>query len=333
MYELIPPLLNISYSSSSRFQSFQSSAYRDNQHKKVATQNILPVNSQVTEAHPEDTNVDTEDIIEEDTGLTQQIRTINPSPTLREVPGTDHQGADSWPWSEDSEISNPEYPEQQNDSDNNTEDNSQTVCSIADIPEVLQSHNDNPDEPDDTGYPDTLKIRTGTAQDPDPATYSVVGQEGTFTTHKETSIPEKGNSGSERPPRVEVNQGGLKMGTIPYAPVLDEFLRKSRRGRPPGVKLKNTTRVRAEEPCLDSNLRGDVNIDNKFSSQTGTQGAPPKKDKTCEPTSNMILLSKQSHDTEFPILTEMGSEADHNFFPWRGSEISGKWVDIVKRNI
>ena len=38
---------------------------------KVATQNMLLVNSQVTEANPEDTNVDTEDMIEEDTGLTQ----------------------------------------------------------------------------------------------------------------------------------------------------------------------------------------------------------------------------------------------------------------------
>ena len=56
--------------------------YGDNQHTKVATQNMLPVNSQVIEAKPEDINVDTEDIIEEDTGLTQQIRTVNPSPTL-----------------------------------------------------------------------------------------------------------------------------------------------------------------------------------------------------------------------------------------------------------
>ena len=55
--------------------------YVDNQHTKVATQNMLPVNSQGTEVNPEDTNFDTEDIIEEDTGLTQQISTVNPSPT------------------------------------------------------------------------------------------------------------------------------------------------------------------------------------------------------------------------------------------------------------
>ena len=64
--------------------------YGDNQHTKVATQNMVPVNSQVTEANPEDMNVDTEDIIEEDTGLTQQIRMVNPSPTLTEASGTDH---------------------------------------------------------------------------------------------------------------------------------------------------------------------------------------------------------------------------------------------------
>ena len=46
-----------------------------------------------------------------------------------------------------------------------------------------RSHNDDPDEPDDTGYPDTLDIITGTAQDPDPATFSNMGQEGTFTPH------------------------------------------------------------------------------------------------------------------------------------------------------
>ena len=59
--------------------------YGDNQHTKVATQNMLLVNSQGTEANPEDTNFDTEDIIEEDTGLTQQISMVNPSPTLREM--------------------------------------------------------------------------------------------------------------------------------------------------------------------------------------------------------------------------------------------------------
>ena len=66
--------------------------YRDNQHAKVATQNMLLVISQETEVNPEDTNIDIEDIIEdieEDTGLTQQKIMVNPSPTPKEVPGTD----------------------------------------------------------------------------------------------------------------------------------------------------------------------------------------------------------------------------------------------------
>ena len=120
--------------------------YGDDQHTKVTTKNMVPVISQVTE----DMDMDTEDIIEEDTGLTQQLRTVNPSP-LREVPGPDQQGADAWPWSYDDEVSNPEYPEQHDDLGNKPEDSSQTVSSPVDIPEVLQSDIDDPDEPDDKG--------------------------------------------------------------------------------------------------------------------------------------------------------------------------------------
>ena len=70
---------------------------------------------------------------------------------------------------------------------------------------------------------------------------------------------------------------------------------------------------------------GNVNIVVEFSSQAGGQGAPPERDKissltTRHPTPDMILLSKQSHDIEFPILKKTGSEEDHNFFPWQGSE-------------
>ena len=73
-----------------------------------------------------------------------------------------------------------------------------------------------------------------------------MGQEGTFTPHKETPIPEKGNSGSEKATQSKNKPGGAKdddVGTIPYAPVLHVFLRKPRRGRPLGVKLKNMARV------------------------------------------------------------------------------------------
>ena len=112
--------------------------YGDDQHTKVATQNMVPVISQVTEANPVNMHMDTEDIIEKDTGLTQQLRTGNPS-SLREVPGSDQQGADAWQWSDDNEVSNQEYHEQQDDLGNNPEDSSPTVSSPVDIPEVLQS--------------------------------------------------------------------------------------------------------------------------------------------------------------------------------------------------
>ena len=54
--------------------------YGDNQHTKVATQNMLLVISQDTEVNPEDISIGIEDI-EENTGLTQQMITVNPSPT------------------------------------------------------------------------------------------------------------------------------------------------------------------------------------------------------------------------------------------------------------
>ena len=73
-----------------------------------------------------------------------------------------------------------------------------------------------------------------------------MGQEGTFTPHKETPIPEKGNPGYEKATQGKNKPGGTEdddVGTILYAPVLDVFLRKPGRGRPPGVKLKNMARV------------------------------------------------------------------------------------------
>ena len=170
---------------------------------------MVPVISQATEANPEDMNMDIEGTVEEDTGLTQQLRTVNPSP-LREVTGTDQQGADAWPWSDDDEVSNPEYPEQQDELGNNPEDSSQTASSPVDIPEVLQSDINDPDEPDDTGYPDTLEIGTGTAQDPDPATCPGMEQEGTFAPHKETPPPGTGSSGSEKATRSKNKPGGAK---------------------------------------------------------------------------------------------------------------------------
>ena len=122
----------------------------------MATQNILLVISQDTEVNPEDINIDIEDIIEdieEDTGLTQQMIMVNPSRTPKEVPGTDQQDTNPSPWSDEDEVSNPEYPEQKNDSDDNPGNSSQTVSNTTDEPEESQSHNDDPEEPNDTGYP------------------------------------------------------------------------------------------------------------------------------------------------------------------------------------
>ena len=64
--------------------------YGDDQHTKVATKNMVPVIEQATEANPVEATIDTEDVIEEDTGLTQQLRSEN-------TPGTDHQEEDDWP--------------------------------------------------------------------------------------------------------------------------------------------------------------------------------------------------------------------------------------------
>ena len=148
-----------------------------------------------------------------------------------------------------------------------------------------------------------------------------------------------GNPVFEKTTRGRQKSGGINkdnLGTIPHAPVLDEFLEKPHRGRPPGVRFKNTARVRVINPLLSPKLRGDINITDEFSSQTGGQGAPPERDKMsslaiCAPTPDTVLLTVQSKDTEFPILGKTGSEADHSFFPWRGPERLEKWKDIIKR--
>ena len=182
--------------------------YRDNQHTKVTTSNMVPVFMPDTEDNPEDINVTTEDI-EEDTGLTQQMITVNPTPPHKEVPVTDQQDTDPSPWSDEDKVSSPEYPEQPNDSDENPGSSSQTVSNTEDELEVSQSQQDDPEEPNDTWYHDSLDISTGTTQNSDPSTHSDMGQEGTLTPHKETLIPEKSNPGFEKTTQGRENQGGL----------------------------------------------------------------------------------------------------------------------------
>ena len=100
--------------------------YGDDQHTKVATKNMVPVIEQVTEANPVEATVNAEDVIEEDTGLTQQLRTENP-PTHKDTPGTDYQEEDDWSGS--NEVSNSEYPEQQDYQISDSEDTASIVSS------------------------------------------------------------------------------------------------------------------------------------------------------------------------------------------------------------
>ena len=234
--------------------------YGDDQHTKVATQNMVPVIEQVTEVNPVEMSMDTEDIIEEDTGLTQQLRTANPS-ILREVPGmaTDQERADAWPWIDEDEVSNSEYSGQQDHQGSDPEEGSPTVSSPVDIPEGLQSDIDDPDEPDDTGYPDTLEIGTGTAQDPDPATAPGAAQEGIPILSKEPPLPRRDNSGSESNTSGKNKPGGTKddnVGSIPHAPVLDEILGTQRRGRPQGSSSKIQQGYGLRNPFLILSSRG-----------------------------------------------------------------------------
>ena len=83
--------------------------YGDDQHIKVATKNMVPVMEQGTEANPLEVTVDTEDTIEEDTGLTQQFRTDNPL-ISKETPGIDQEDTEAWLCP--NEVSNSEHPGQ-----------------------------------------------------------------------------------------------------------------------------------------------------------------------------------------------------------------------------
>ena len=59
-------------------------SYGDNQYTKVTTSNMVPAYKPDTEDNPEDINVTTESI--EDTGLTQQLITVNPTLTPKRYP-------------------------------------------------------------------------------------------------------------------------------------------------------------------------------------------------------------------------------------------------------
>ena len=98
--------------------------YGDDHLTKVATKKMVPVIEQVTEANPVETTVDADDAIEEDTGLTQRLRTENQSMD------TDSQEQDDWPGS--NEVSYSEYPEQQDQQYSDSEDTASIVSSSID---------------------------------------------------------------------------------------------------------------------------------------------------------------------------------------------------------
>ena len=77
-----------------------------------------------------------------------------------------------------------------------------------------------------------------------------------------------------------------------------------------GTLTQTTPQIQNREVSQHHNktkTRGDINIIDEFSSQTGGQGAPTKRDKTpspaeCALTPDTVLLTVQMRDTEFPTL-------------------------------
>ena len=140
--------------------------YGDNQHTKVTTNNMVPVNTPNLEANPEDMNITKEDI-EEDKGLTQQPLMVHPTLPPKEFPGTDHRDTDLSPWSNEDEESDPEYPEQPDNPGKNPGSSSQTGRKTENEPDASQSQHDDLEVTNDTGYPETQEINTGSPQNPD----------------------------------------------------------------------------------------------------------------------------------------------------------------------
>ena len=295
---------------------------------------MVPPMEQGTEANPVEVTVDTEDIIEEDTGLTQQFRIDNPL-ISKETLGTDQEGRKAWLWPD--EVSNSEYPGQQDHQVDNPEENSSIVSNPAGILEDSQSDTDDPDEQDDTGYPDTLELGTDLFQDSEQTECPGAAYKGTSLVAKEPSPAQDILSGSDRTTRGKNNPGGTKddtVGKIPPAPIPDEFSCLKRRSRPLGIKLKNTAKVRFAEPICNSDVRGEKEVQDEFSSQPESQGAPATKDKKYGRASDTVLFGKTLDNVDFPLL-KRGTvvDGDQIFFPWRGNEPKEKWADIVKKNM
>ena len=75
-------------------------------------------------------------------------------------------------------------------------------------------------------------------------------------------------------------------------------------------------------PILGPTIRGDIT--DELYSQTGGQGAPPKREKmstpaVCAPTPDTVLLTVQLSDTEFPTL-ETPVSGESQFFSLGGGQ-------------
>ena len=122
------------------------------------------------------------------------------------LPPKEFLGTDLSPWSDEDEVSDPEYPEQPDDPGKNPGSSSQTGGNTANEPDVTQSQHDDPEVTNDTGYPDTQDINTGNPQNLDPNKPSDTEQGSIPTSHQETLTPINGNPGF-----VKATQGGLTM--------------------------------------------------------------------------------------------------------------------------
>ena len=114
----------------------------------------------------------------------------------------------------------------------------QTVGNTANDPDVSQSQHDDPEVTNDTGY--TQEINTGRLQNPD-LNNQIQSREvyQLPTSHQETLTSINGNPGFEKTTQGSQHSGGINrnnLDVIPHAPVLDEFLKKQHRGRPPASR-------------------------------------------------------------------------------------------------
>ena len=88
--------------------------------------------------------------------------------------------------------------------------------------------------------------------------------------------------------------------------------------------------MRFAEPICNFDARGEQEVLDEFSSQSGSQGALATQGETCGQASDTVLFGKTSHNVDFPLLKKgTVSDVDHNFFPWRGPEPKEKWrIDL-----